>query len=185
MSCPAFPEHGGVESSQTSWTSHKTLRRVATHALLLHAPSARRHEPPSLTGKVTVEARHATRPAARSRSLAASLHPATSSSYGTYRHTPNMAPKRSAPEDEAILANKIQRIEHPLVTSPQQRLPNSDFSGSVKRKLADSKRTGQACDRCKVRCSPDSARTSLLHSTSIGCLRGHRAASRCTRCDST
>lgn len=34
----------------------------------------------------------------------------------------------------------------------QQRLPaaNNDFSGSVKRKLADSKRTGQACDRCKV-----------------------------------
>ncbi|KAH7377375.1 hypothetical protein BKA66DRAFT_513663 [Pyrenochaeta sp. MPI-SDFR-AT-0127] len=62
-----------------------------------------------------------------------------------------MAPKRSASDDEASLVSKIQRIEHALPTSPHQRLPNNDFSGSVKRKLADSKRTGQACDRCKVR----------------------------------
>lgn len=57
-------------------------------------------------------------------------------------------------DDDATLANfsKIQRIEHGIshTTSPHQRLNNNDFSGSVKRKLADSKRTGQACDRCKV-----------------------------------
>ncbi|KAJ4985616.1 transcription factor [Stagonosporopsis vannaccii] len=76
-------------------------------------------------------------------------------------------------DDDASLANtsKIQRIEHaaqglaaPLEgastgtstsASAHPRLhhsaSNHDFSGSVKRKLADSKRTGQACDRCKVR----------------------------------
>ncbi|KAF1930492.1 uncharacterized protein M421DRAFT_418802 [Didymella exigua CBS 183.55] len=42
---------------------------------------------------------------------------------------------------------------HPASVSPHQRpsASNHDFSGSVKRKLADSKRTGQACDRCKIR----------------------------------
>lgn len=70
-------------------------------------------------------------------------------------------------DDDASLANisKVQRIEHGAhglapahqSVSPHQRLQqstaatNNDFSGSVKRKLADSKRTGQACDRCKVR----------------------------------
>ncbi|KAJ4339639.1 hypothetical protein N0V87_003080 [Didymella glomerata] len=70
-------------------------------------------------------------------------------------------------DDDASLANtsKIQRIEHgghggppyqqahQASVSPHQRLnaSNHDFSGSVKRKLADSKRTGQACDRCKIR----------------------------------
>ncbi|KAJ4333393.1 hypothetical protein N0V95_009438 [Ascochyta clinopodiicola] len=74
-------------------------------------------------------------------------------------------------DDDATLAHtsKIQRIEHgiPQTKSPHQRIAtsssnsnsnshgsnnnNSDFSGSVKRRLADSKRTGQACDRCKVR----------------------------------
>ena len=61
---------------------------------------------------------------------------------------------------------KIQRVEHHsnhglppphhAGSSPHQRLPtaNNDFSGSVKRKLADSKRTGQACDRCKVSAPP-------------------------------
>lgn len=78
-------------------------------------------------------------------------------------------------DDDTSLANisKIQRIEHgshgiaqiAQATSPHQRLStsnsnsnsstsNNDFSGSVKRKLADSKRTGQACDRCKVRANP-------------------------------
>lgn len=71
-------------------------------------------------------------------------------------------------DDDASLANisKIQRIEqhghgisqtHQGIqsTSPHQRLSNNnDFSGSVKRKLADSKRTGQACDRCKVCTDP-------------------------------
>ncbi|KAH7092490.1 hypothetical protein FB567DRAFT_434831 [Paraphoma chrysanthemicola] len=61
-----------------------------------------------------------------------------------------MPPKRPS-EDEPPLIHKIQRIEHGLSSSPPQRLPNNDFSGSVKRKLADSKRTGQACDRCKIR----------------------------------
>ncbi|KAF2993586.1 hypothetical protein E8E13_000514 [Curvularia kusanoi] len=68
-------------------------------------------------------------------------------------------------DDDAGLTNttKIQRVEHhhghglsaahQASTSPHQRLhtANNDFSGSVKRKLADSKRTGQACDRCKIR----------------------------------
>ncbi|KAF2027715.1 hypothetical protein EK21DRAFT_91228 [Setomelanomma holmii] len=63
-----------------------------------------------------------------------------------------MPPKRPS-EDEPSHIYKIQRIEHPhpVSSSPPQRLPNNDFSGSVKRKLADSKRTGQACDRCKIR----------------------------------
>jgi hypothetical protein len=61
-----------------------------------------------------------------------------------------MPPKRAS-EDEPQLGHKIQRIEHALSASPPQRMQNNDFSGSVKRKLADSKRTGQACDRCKVR----------------------------------
>lgn len=60
-----------------------------------------------------------------------------------------MPPKRPS-EDEPPLIHKIRRIEHGVSTSPPQRLPNNDFSSSVKRKLADSKRTGQACDRCKV-----------------------------------
>jgi hypothetical protein len=64
-----------------------------------------------------------------------------------------MATKRPSDEDPNLGLNKIQRIEH---ASPH--LPNNDFSGSVKKKLADSKRTGQACDRCKVctmrQCAP-------------------------------
>ncbi|KAF2852449.1 hypothetical protein T440DRAFT_466610 [Plenodomus tracheiphilus IPT5] len=62
-----------------------------------------------------------------------------------------MATKRPSEEDLPLVVNKIQRIEHAAPPSPHQRHPNNDFSGSVKRKLADSKRTGQACDRCKVR----------------------------------
>jgi hypothetical protein len=65
-----------------------------------------------------------------------------------------MPPKRAS-EDEPQLISKIQRIEHGVSTSPPQHhhalAANNDFSTSVKRKLADSKRTGQACDRCKVR----------------------------------
>ncbi|KAH8723767.1 hypothetical protein GQ44DRAFT_728346 [Phaeosphaeriaceae sp. PMI808] len=71
-----------------------------------------------------------------------------------------MPPKRAS-EEEVQLANKIQRIEHGIPSSPTHRLNNSnnssnnnnnnDFSTFVKRKLADSKRTGQACDRCKIR----------------------------------
>lgn len=62
-----------------------------------------------------------------------------------------MATKRPSEEELPLVGNKIQRIEHANPSSPHQRHPNNDFSGSVKRKLADSKRTGQACDRCKVR----------------------------------
>lgn len=61
-----------------------------------------------------------------------------------------MAPKRAS-DDDPQQAHKVQRIEQGLSASPPQRLLNNDFSGSVKRKLQDSKRTGQACDRCKVR----------------------------------
>jgi hypothetical protein len=68
-----------------------------------------------------------------------------------------MPPKRAS-EDEPQLISKIQRIEHGVSTSPPQHhhalAANNDFSTSVKRKLADSKRTGQACDRCKVRTRP-------------------------------
>lgn len=49
---------------------------------------------------------------------------------------------------------KIPKIEPGLAQSPQayaRPLPNNDFSGSVKKRLATSSRTGQACDRCKVR----------------------------------
>ncbi|XP_014562676.1 hypothetical protein COCVIDRAFT_83730 [Bipolaris victoriae FI3] len=39
----------------------------------------------------------------------------------------------------------------PPSSAPAHSNVANDFSGSVKKKLADSKRTGQACDRCKVR----------------------------------
>lgn len=48
---------------------------------------------------------------------------------------------------------KIPKIEPGLVQSPlaaHRPSPNHDFSGSVKKRLATSSRTGQACDRCKV-----------------------------------
>jgi hypothetical protein len=80
-----------------------------------------------------------------------------------------MATKRPA-DDDPNLVSKIQRVEHHHAPpSPQHRSASTttqaaaasqaasnntnptDFSGSVKKKLADSKRTGQACDRCKVR----------------------------------
>jgi hypothetical protein len=67
-----------------------------------------------------------------------------------------MPPKRAS-EDDPQPIHKIQRIEHGVSTSPPQpiaanhNIHSNDFSTSVKRKLADSKRTGQACDRCKVR----------------------------------
>jgi hypothetical protein len=58
-----------------------------------------------------------------------------------------MAPKRAFDDEpHAQLGIKVQRIEQGA-QSPTQ---GNDFSTSVKRKLADSKRTGQACDRCKV-----------------------------------
>ncbi|PNS20851.1 Transcriptional activator protein acu-15 [Sphaceloma murrayae] len=49
-------------------------------------------------------------------------------------------PKRpSDAQDETPPATKIQRTE------------SADFSGAVKKKLSGASRTGQACDRCKVR----------------------------------
>jgi hypothetical protein len=60
---------------------------------------------------------------------------------------------KRASEDDLHLISKIQRVEHDVSTSPQPQVQGKDFSKSVKKKLADSKRTGQACDRCKVRSS--------------------------------
>ncbi|KAF1837112.1 hypothetical protein BDW02DRAFT_566351 [Decorospora gaudefroyi] len=62
-----------------------------------------------------------------------------------------MTTKRPSDDDANHLVNKSQRIEHADAGGGEQRPSSSDFSGSVKKKLADSKRTGQACDRCKVR----------------------------------
>lgn len=62
-----------------------------------------------------------------------------------------MASLKRQSDDELLPVTKIQRIENLSPTSPLQRQANNDFSGVVKKKLADSKRTGQACDRCKVR----------------------------------
>jgi hypothetical protein len=52
-----------------------------------------------------------------------------------------MPPKRNADPDEANgVPSKQQRKEDP-----------EDFSNAVKKRLQSSSRTGQACDRCKVR----------------------------------
>ncbi|KAF2265505.1 hypothetical protein CC78DRAFT_579249 [Lojkania enalia] len=62
-----------------------------------------------------------------------------------------MGPKRS-PDSDLQQATKLPKLEHGLPSTPltQHRAPNNDFSGSVKKKLASSTRTGQACDRCKL-----------------------------------
>lgn len=51
---------------------------------------------------------------------------------------------------------KIAKVEPGLALSPQPypRPPPNDFSSHVKKRLAVSSRTGQACDRCKVRSRP-------------------------------
>jgi hypothetical protein len=54
-------------------------------------------------------------------------------------------------------AHRARRVDEPAA-APCAR----DFSTSVKRKLADSKRTGQACDRCKVR-TPMRQHQAILH----------------------
>ncbi|PVI05299.1 hypothetical protein DM02DRAFT_715847 [Periconia macrospinosa] len=75
-----------------------------------------------------------------------------------------MAPKRPSEGDLNLPpATKHLKTESsatqsptPVQQHPQHALP-SDYSGSVKKKLANSSRTGQACDRCKVRkirCDP-------------------------------
>lgn len=68
-----------------------------------------------------------------------------------------MAPKRPS-DDNLSQQAKVPKIEpgqhaSPLLSQHAQlgSPPPSDFSGSVKKKLANSSRTGQACDRCKVR----------------------------------
>lgn len=61
-----------------------------------------------------------------------------------------MGPKRPS-DDNLSQATKIPKLEPGLVASPLLGSPQNDFSGSVKKKLASSSRTGQACDRCKVR----------------------------------
>lgn len=62
-----------------------------------------------------------------------------------------MPPKRAADEAELNVFSKLQRIGDVITERYDTGDANgNDFSGSVKRKLADSKRTGQACDRCKV-----------------------------------
>ncbi|ORY08661.1 hypothetical protein BCR34DRAFT_674996 [Clohesyomyces aquaticus] len=63
-----------------------------------------------------------------------------------------MGPKRAS-EGDILQQNKIPKTEHGVASSPLSQRPpaNNDFSGSVKKKLASSTRTGQACDRCKVR----------------------------------
>lgn len=57
----------------------------------------------------------------------------------------NLAPVAKVPKLEPGLAGASLLPQHAQLGSPQ-----SDFSGSVKKKLASSSRTGQACDRCKV-----------------------------------
>jgi hypothetical protein len=76
-----------------------------------------------------------------------------------------MAPKRPSDDNFSQQQTKAPKIEpgnhaaSPMLAqlgqpgSPSQ----SDFSGSVKKKLASSSRTGQACDRCKV--------SQVIHST--------------------
>lgn len=79
-----------------------------------------------------------------------------------------MAPKRPS-EGDVSQAAKMPKIEpdladSPLTTLPSRAQPSSDFSGSVKKKLANSSRTGQACDRCKVRRASSPRRARLTPS---------------------
>lgn len=69
-----------------------------------------------------------------------------------------MGPKR-APEDDLEQVTKVPKLEEGSPSSPlsQQHTQNADFSTSVKKRLANSTRTGQACDRCKVRATQASA----------------------------
>ncbi|KAF2119734.1 hypothetical protein BDV96DRAFT_351936 [Lophiotrema nucula] len=71
---------------------------------------------------------------------------------GSHSHVERiMGPKR-APDSDIQHGHKLPKIENGLEGTPlSQRSANSDFSGSVKKKLAASTRTGQACDRCKIR----------------------------------
>ncbi|KAF2494025.1 hypothetical protein BU16DRAFT_512265 [Lophium mytilinum] len=62
-----------------------------------------------------------------------------------------MAPKRALDHD-ALHDNKLPKLEQsPGSPLTQSRAESADFSNSVKKKLSASSRTGQACDRCKIR----------------------------------
>ncbi|OCL13120.1 hypothetical protein AOQ84DRAFT_226366 [Glonium stellatum] len=62
-----------------------------------------------------------------------------------------MAPKRAA-DDDAQTGNKLPKTESTISTPlAQSHRSSADFSSSVKKKLSASTRTGQACDRCKIR----------------------------------
>ncbi|KAF2708074.1 hypothetical protein K504DRAFT_298521 [Pleomassaria siparia CBS 279.74] len=61
-----------------------------------------------------------------------------------------MPPKR--PSEDLQHSGKIPKIEQGLAQSSiDDHEQHGDFSRSVKKRLANSSRTGQACDRCKVR----------------------------------
>ena len=59
-------------------------------------------------------------------------------------------PQKRSPELESPSANKLPKTDQS---------GREDFSSSVKKKLSTATRTGQACDRCKVR------RTAYLNSS--------------------
>jgi hypothetical protein len=71
-----------------------------------------------------------------------------------------MGPKRAS-EDDLQQVTKVPKLEQDSPSSPQsqQNTQNADFSSSVKKRLANSTRTGQACDRCKVRATQAIATT--------------------------
>ncbi|KAI9759906.1 MAG: hypothetical protein M4579_002031 [Chaenotheca gracillima] len=60
-----------------------------------------------------------------------------------------MPPKRPSVESPSGNVSSSSNKQH-----KSESLGPDDFSNSVKRKLASSTRTGQACDRCKASCSP-------------------------------
>ena len=83
-----------------------------------------------------------------------------------------MGPKRAS-EGELPQVTKVPKLEQGSPSSPlsQHQTQNADFSQSVKKKLASSTRTGQACDRCKVRATQAIAKTraSTRRGTVSGC----------------
>lgn len=73
-----------------------------------------------------------------------------------------MPPKR--PSQEAFPGDTSEDFEL-AIHGAKMKLPrnpasdmNSDFSAQVKNRLSQYSRTGQACDRCKVRIPPQPAR---------------------------
>jgi hypothetical protein len=72
-----------------------------------------------------------------------------------------MGPKR--PFDELIPEVDGSLSEGQF--NQQKNATTTDFSGSVKKRLEKSTRTGQACDRCKVRASTAPSLSRLQHNT--------------------